>query len=404
MENSIGRPRFMRPAWLIWCALTFIAALPNSARAQLTPPLTIQESQAVMGWISHRVASARQAFCYRQSDPRGVGTPLSTCGEGTQKDGALCYPQCKANYTGVGPVCWEQCPAGHTDTGAFCTRGAQTDHLHYQSADCPHGFKNMGASCYRVWPPKSISMSHMTCPAGMSRKGGFCYASCPSGFTNTGTTCYRGPSTITKSSYGRTAGKPMQCEAGKQEDAGLCYSQCRSNFHGVGPVCWQNCQAGKAECGVGCAASASQCRSSTADMVIAPVMLAVNILTFGESEEITAAKAEMKAAAKAKDARAAASAFTRVLDASVTRLEEMTTQEITQTLKKQFTENAFKWVAKEWIKLQYQVMLKQQDPELDKILGDVAALDPTGVASVVQAYANPKCSLDEPFPAVRPTY
>ncbi|MBK9153616.1 MAG: hypothetical protein IPM25_05290 [Chloracidobacterium sp.] len=37
------------------------------------------------------------------------------------KDGALCYPACQNNYTGVGPVCWQNCPSQqNVDCGAGC--------------------------------------------------------------------------------------------------------------------------------------------------------------------------------------------------------------------------------------------------------------------------------------------
>ena len=44
--------------------------------------------------------------CWKDAYGRGVGKPISTCREGYEKDGALCYPKCKEGYYGVGPVCW----------------------------------------------------------------------------------------------------------------------------------------------------------------------------------------------------------------------------------------------------------------------------------------------------------
>ena len=43
--------------------------------------------------------------CWLGTYGRGVGTPLDTCPEGQDKNGALCYPQCQSGYNGVGPVC-----------------------------------------------------------------------------------------------------------------------------------------------------------------------------------------------------------------------------------------------------------------------------------------------------------
>lgn len=58
----------------------------------------------------------------KDSYGRGVGTPLKTCDANEEKDGALCYPKCKAGYNGVGPVCWGACPAGYKNDGATCRK------------------------------------------------------------------------------------------------------------------------------------------------------------------------------------------------------------------------------------------------------------------------------------------
>ncbi|NJP10556.1 MAG: hypothetical protein HC866_14640 [Leptolyngbyaceae cyanobacterium RU_5_1] len=55
---------------------------------------------------------------------RGVGKPISTCANGQEKNGALCYPACKPGYSGVGPVCWKSCPDGFKDDGAVCRKDA----------------------------------------------------------------------------------------------------------------------------------------------------------------------------------------------------------------------------------------------------------------------------------------
>jgi len=60
--------------------------------------------------------------CQKKSWARGAGSPLHACGADNEKDGALCYPRCKAGYNGVGPVCWKSCPAGFEDDGATCRK------------------------------------------------------------------------------------------------------------------------------------------------------------------------------------------------------------------------------------------------------------------------------------------
>ena len=58
--------------------------------------------------------------CAKKSYGRGAGKPLSSCGSGEEKNGALCYPKCSSGYYGVGPVCWEHCKSGWQDQGALC--------------------------------------------------------------------------------------------------------------------------------------------------------------------------------------------------------------------------------------------------------------------------------------------
>ncbi len=65
--------------------------------------------------------------CQKKSYTRTAGKPLSACGSNEEKDGALCYPKCKAGYNGVGPVCWENCPAGYTNDGATCRKPGDID-------------------------------------------------------------------------------------------------------------------------------------------------------------------------------------------------------------------------------------------------------------------------------------
>jgi hypothetical protein len=47
-----------------------------------------------------------------------IGNPSSgSCGDGQDKDGGLCYKECKNNYKGVGPVCWGENPSGWVGCG-----------------------------------------------------------------------------------------------------------------------------------------------------------------------------------------------------------------------------------------------------------------------------------------------
>jgi hypothetical protein len=46
--------------------------------------------------------------CAKTSQGRTAGTPVHACPPDMDKDGALCYPKCKAGFKGIGPVCWEE--------------------------------------------------------------------------------------------------------------------------------------------------------------------------------------------------------------------------------------------------------------------------------------------------------
>ena len=53
-------------------------------------PISNTDMQLVLGWIAAEVADANVAYCYKDSYPRGAGSPLSACPPGMEKDGALC--------------------------------------------------------------------------------------------------------------------------------------------------------------------------------------------------------------------------------------------------------------------------------------------------------------------------
>ena len=90
--------------------------------------------------------------CWLDSYGRTAGKPLSTCRPGEEKDGLLCYPECRDGYYGVGPVCWSYCPSDFRDDGAFCAkpgsygRGAGKMNKNNCGSDCE---KNAG-----LWYPK----------------------------------------------------------------------------------------------------------------------------------------------------------------------------------------------------------------------------------------------------------
>jgi len=56
-----------------------------------------------------------------------IGAPSGgDCATGFQYDAGLCYPNCKAGYTGVGPVCWGDAPTGWVGCGMGAAKDAKT--------------------------------------------------------------------------------------------------------------------------------------------------------------------------------------------------------------------------------------------------------------------------------------
>ena len=58
--------------------------------------------------------------CTKQTSTRGMGT-VPNCGAGLSYDAGLCYEGCPRDYDGVGPVCWSKCPPDYPfPCGAGC--------------------------------------------------------------------------------------------------------------------------------------------------------------------------------------------------------------------------------------------------------------------------------------------
>ena len=249
-----------------------------------------------------------QDFCWKETHVRGAGQPLdpNICDNpGWEKDphGLLCYPNCNANYTGVGPVCWQNCPTGFRDDGAYCGKpaayGRGAGYVAWEGSKCnsenPQGCEEYGW----LWYPKCKPNFHA---AGCC----ICSPDCPSNMTDIGVSCQ-------KRNYGRGAGGVLGCAKGLERSGLLCYSSCPKGSDGVGPVCWEHCPANWVQCGMGCAKSTSACASETAGMVTsvlsAVAQIAADVVTAGAGGEALAS-AEGAAAAAEKAAAEAAEKLT----------------------------------------------------------------------------------------------
>jgi len=329
---------------------------------------------------------------------RGAGKPVHACRSGEDKDGALCYPTCKSGYYGVGPVCWQHCPDRYTDIGVSCEkpkaygRGAGHDSEHA----CK---KKEDTTCSQyglLWYPDCRDgFHHFGCCV--------CTPSCPDGMRDDGAFCAKG-------SYGRTAGTPMHCGSDEQEDAALCYTPCRDGFHGVGPVCWQNCPSGRTDCLAGCTIGTRSCVSDTANMIIAPAMLAVNIFSDGTSSGLMKEYEDVIKQAKEYKADAIfVYNYSKTVELwagdYIVSFAKMTTPEVAQLVQSKFSPAAARWVAKQYAMHHLALMLQNDGIQTaQNTLNGISGYDPSGVTGVIAAFSYPKCALDEPFPGVSPIY
>ena len=165
--------------------------------------------------------------CWKSTYGRGVGTIPDSCLPHNQKNGALCYPECKTAtppFDGVGPVCWQECRPGYVDEGALC------------------------------------------------REDG-------------------GIKTYAKNSYGRGAGVPLSCKSGTIDDDALCYTPWHSSFKGVGPLCWEECDTSHGhdavDGGALCCRSKDVCTKEVLDLSLGlPLEIAAAFLAGGNVSKI----------------------------------------------------------------------------------------------------------------------
>jgi hypothetical protein len=430
-------------AFSILCAMFSFTVLGQDPTEEMIDlgarPLSEGDMNQVMTWIAVRTSALRLPFCWKQSFTRGAGEPLSgSCAAGLEQNGALCYPQCKTNYSGAGPVCWGKCPSGFNDIGAFCQKpssyGRGTGYALWNEGKCnsenSQGCEKWGA----MWYPKCAKGFHNVASS-------VCSPDCPAGYNDTGTGC-------AKPSYGRGAGEPFACRAGTEKNGLLCYPQCgKADFNGVGPVCWQKCPGQQStDCGAACATNQGQCALATGNMVAAPIIAAVSIATLGSSAMATAP-------AKAVQIGASVSRMTKMVTTikslftaakgSVTTLvggaqnlknattfvkggvkvfvvsnavrrevdmfskefadnfAEMTSKEIDDEINKRFEKDAAYQIKRQWGIRHLSLMLEADGFAMAKDgLAAVSVLDPTGLVSVANAFMHPICKSDAPFPNV----
>ena len=228
-----------------------------------------------------------------------VGTPMSECPAGTERNGALCYPTCKAGYNEVLDRCWANitkvntvgrmpdkrlCAVGEHDDGTSCHRvtgracaddcskGWDTCRRRGAFGECVGGCRE---SCSPVLGGITTTLfQRQTCGADEDKIDGLCYKKCPAGMEHVPGAPYD-CRTVGDISYSRGSGEPLKCPAGKVQDGALCYEPkkgTRSSQERIASLvrlmrCVCSCPYKKAfqSCGCGLSSIALKGRSHCAD-------------------------------------------------------------------------------------------------------------------------------------------
>lgn len=408
-------------------------------------PLTINEMEHVMQWISIKTSAARLPFCWRQSVGRTAGKPM-ICQPGYNEETAgLCYKPCGTGEKGIATFCYKSCPSGFRDDGLYCGkpesygRGAGYP---WQIGDKPFDLDAARARCSKDNPQgceQNGAIIYPKCKPNFHAAGSnICSPDCPQGWEDIGVSCK-------KPNYARDVKPLTDCPAGLEKDGALCYPKCQNDYTGVGPVCWQNCPSQQnVDCGAGCATTKGQCAKAVFTMTSAPIIAAVKIaaliVTFGGSSAATGGAASAQAGGKlalespklvklaklAADLQKIYNANEKAIKtASVTKtvlgsiksqtdlfatefannFGAMTSPEIEKEIDRRFSKDAAFEIKRQWGMRHLGLMLEANGIATAKNVLDIAGTaDPTGVVGVVSAFTNPLCKDDTPFPTVNPKY
>ncbi|MCV2358055.1 hypothetical protein LNV08_03630, partial [Paucibacter sp. TC2R-5] len=312
------------------------------------PGQTLSNGQVntIVNWIQRETSISTTPFCYKTAAyDRGIGIAPG-CADGQYKDGALCYSNCRSGYHPVGPVCWSD---------------------------------------------QSLSYSS----PGLS--------GCRDGYTKVLGVCW-----LKKASYGNGAGQAANsCNSNRVMQAGLCYVKPRDGYQCNVTNCNQRCAAGIAECGAAaCASNANQCVNTISNMVVSSAMMIGSFATAGALGEakigVMAAKEVYRAAKTAEELATAllllSNDINNFLNLAEKDLASISSADIEAQIIRQYPKGKadYKHIAREWAARQLLFYIADLIKDLDMII--ITAIDPTGIVSVIDAFAKPPCMDHKPMP------
>lgn len=330
-------------------------------------------------------ASESAEFCWKDSYGRGVGTIPEDCPPGRERIGLFCYSKCPAGTRRFGFDCHSVCPAGFRDDGLFCRKAEYGRGAGYAMA------------CSTCWawifpyPCKCINeIQHCEQKHGKGNCeywGLLAYPKCNGGDSPFGC-CICRPQVPDCEALGLVNGIDLSCakrviigdpdfgscKADQDWDAALCYPKCKSGYNGVGPVCWGKNPSGWVDCGFGSAQDGETCAQVIVDQITSVGEVALTVASLGTSA----------AAMKGADFASKFADFQKQFKKSRDQNEKF--RDAIDTI------DAIADAAGDMVDVQ--TLLNSDNPvDQARAAAEIAALfDPTGVMSVVAAYAYPTCS------------
>jgi len=277
---------------------------------------------------------------------------------GCEKNGALWYKKCKANFHAVGAnICSPDCPTGWEDTGTGCTK--------------PRYGRTAGTA--------------MGCKEGLEKSGALCYKPCDNpNMTGVGPVCWdKCPSHL-----------PVECAAGCAKTKGECINKVVDQIKAV-----VSAALSLASLGGGSGAKHLDELTDTLDAVTdltSHMDGKIPIPVRPEGESVTGL-----AGSPLRPASDLSEKILYYAELFSDDFETLTTPEVASKIDSEFSEGAAKQIKKEWAvrHLLYTLELNGFKAAKD-LMWLVSFGDPTGLSGVAEAFTNPKCSSNMEFPEV----
>jgi hypothetical protein len=210
-----------------------------------------------------------------------------------------------------------------------------------------------------------------------------------------------------KESYGRGVGTIPGCGPVMELDGGLCYPKAAQGFTGVGPVAWGTCPPEfPFNCGAGCAKNQAACATAVTDMTLNTVGVAINILSFpfgGPGVTAAAQAAAKKIGTSASGIVIGQLGFKEALKATgraTVNAMRINAKGFAKEFVKTYAKNKFTnptnvgWMSASLLKTGGLMAANKAAKEFGglKTSGELdwtvlTALDPTGISSMVNAFA-----------------